>query len=267
MADLDSLREEIDRIDAELIGLFQRRMTVARQIAVLKKTRNLPIYDAAREKALLADRTGRIAEPAFRAGARLWFRKLLAVSRAVQMAAQKGDTAGNGLSPSDMPGIALIGMPFSGKTTVGRLLAFLLGAGMADTDEMIERNSGKTIPEIFALEGEEEFRNRETEIIRCCSTLKGCVLATGGGAVLRGKNMALLREAGYIIVFVHRSLRLSALDLDAGSRPLTRDVNALQALYRERIGLYRGQADLEVSNDDSPLDTAEKIILALADRL
>ncbi len=114
---------------------------------------------------------------------------------------------------------------------------------------MAARAAGMSIPEIFAREGEEGFRNLESLCVERAARMRNRVIATGGGVVLRRKNMAALAKGG-LIVFINRPLRdILAGDVQAG-RPLLKDGRAaLERLYRERIGLYRGYCDVEVQND------------------
>ena len=85
--------------------------------------------------------------------------------------------------------IVLIGMPGCGKSAVGRCLSQLLEMPLVDTDELVEQEAGRTIPEIFAQEGEGAFRDRETAAARAAAAMEGVIVATGGGMVLRPENM------------------------------------------------------------------------------
>jgi shikimate kinase len=91
--------------------------------------------------------------------------------------------------------IVLVGMPGSGKTTVGRDLAKRLGLRFVDTDHEIEARTGVKIPTIFEIEGEDGFRKRETQTLDDLTRESNMVLATGGGAVIRPENRALLPSA------------------------------------------------------------------------
>ena len=95
--------------------------------------------------------------------------------------------------------IVLVGMPGSGKTTVGRDLAKRLGLRFVDTDHEIEARTGVKIPIIFEIEGEDGFRKRETQTLDDLTHESNMVLATGGGAVIRPENRALLRERAVVV--------------------------------------------------------------------
>jgi shikimate kinase len=96
--------------------------------------------------------------------------------------------------------IVLVGMPGSGKTTVGRDLAKRLGLRFVDTDHEIEARTGVKIPTIFEIEGEDGFRKRETQTLDDLTRESNMVLATGGGAVIRPENRALLPSG--VVVFL-----------------------------------------------------------------
>src|SRR5689334_1819052 len=94
--------------------------------------------------------------------------------------------------------IVFVGYRGTGKTTVGRLLAARLGWTFADSDDLIESATGRSIAEIFATEGETSFRQHEAAALQELSKRDLIVIATGGGAVLRSDNRELLRTAGFI---------------------------------------------------------------------
>ncbi|MBM6924978.1 shikimate kinase [Pseudoflavonifractor phocaeensis] len=154
--------------------------------------------------------------------------------------------------------IVLIGMPGCGKTAVGRILAQLLDLPLVDTDELVERAAGATIPEIFAAEGELAFRDRETAAARQAAGLEGTVIATGGGMVLRPENMEALGATG-VIFFRDRALE-AIIGEDHSGRPLVgSQPDKLKKLYTERIELYRKYAQYTISNTDTAQAAAEQI--------
>ena len=99
---------------------------------------------------------------------------------------------------ADAP-IFLVGFMASGKTTVGRMLADRLGWAFADLDELVTRAAGRTVPEIFAAEGEAGFRRRESAAVREAAGRRRVVVATGGGAACREENLAAMLEGGRVI--------------------------------------------------------------------
>ncbi|WP_338835328.1 shikimate kinase [Neomoorella thermoacetica] len=150
-----------------------------------------------------------------------------------------------------MPGnIVLIGFMGSGKTTVGRLLARDLGWSFLDTDTMVEERLGLPVKEIFAREGEEFFREVEKEAVARVATARQAVIATGGGAVLCGVNVQLLREGNKVVwlqVRPETALKRAGLD---DSRPLLqgREPRDIAALLRRREPYY-AFADLYIDTD------------------
>lgn len=152
--------------------------------------------------------------------------------------------------------IVLTGMPASGKSTVGKQLASMLGREFFDLDAEIERETGCTIPEIFSRDGEGAFRDTETRVLRECLAQKnGIVLATGGGAILRDENVSLLRRNGRLY-FLDRPLELL---LPTDDRPLASTAEAIRARYEERYERYCATADCRVDGAGSVGEVAELI--------
>ena len=142
--------------------------------------------------------------------------------------------------------IILIGMPASGKTTVGRAVAQALSLPFHDCDREVERLTGRTIPEIFAAEGEEAFRAAESRALAAlCTAEAPCVIATGGGAVLSAENRRLLRRSGTVF-WLDRDLK-NIMSTDYSGRPLlSGGAEALRTLYKNRRDLYAACAHLLV---------------------
>ena len=158
--------------------------------------------------------------------------------------------------------IVLVGMPGSGKTTVGTKIARLLGREVIDSDDEIVKDVNMTIAEYFAKYGEGEFRNRESEAIERLAQKNGAVIATGGGAVLRDKNVKMLKRNG-VIVFLDRSIENI---LPTEDRPLSRDREALQKRYNERYPIYCAAADIHIDADGSIDEVAQRVIKAFSER-
>lgn len=151
--------------------------------------------------------------------------------------------------------IVLVGMPGSGKSTVARHIAGLSGKRFIDTDAEIEHGANKTIPEIFAQDGEEAFRALEHQAVLNAGKQTGAVIATGGGIVKDENNLAPLRQNGRIY-YLARALEA----LETKGRPLSKDLRAVEKLFAEREGLYRRFADAVIINDASPEQAAERIL-------
>jgi shikimate kinase len=145
--------------------------------------------------------------------------------------------------------IALVGMPGSGKSTVGRHLARQLGLRFVDTDGEIEHRVGMSIRDFFAAHGEDAFRDIEQEVVEALSATPGVVLATGGGAVLRPSSRDALHSRCHVFYLrqtpeeLHRRLR------NDSHRPLLQvddPRRKLRELYRDRDPLYRRTAHFVV---------------------
>ena len=154
--------------------------------------------------------------------------------------------------------LVLIGMPGSGKSTVGKILSRMLCMPLAYTYSMVEQAAGKTIPALFAQKGEAAFRDRETAAARQAAALDNTVIATGGGIVLRPENMEALAATG-MIFFRDRDLE-DILGEDHMGRPLVgRDPEKLRILYTQRIELYRKYAQYVISNTKTAEEAAARI--------
>ncbi len=145
--------------------------------------------------------------------------------------------------------IVLVGMPGSGKTTVGRELAKRLGLRFVDSDHEIEQRTGVKIPTIFEIEGEDGFRKRETCTLDALTQESGLVLATGGGAVINPINRELLSGRGVVIYLNVPPHILWERTRHDRSRPLLQVPDPrgrLQQLFVARDPLYREAAHIIV---------------------
>jgi len=162
--------------------------------------------------------------------------------------------------------VALVGLMGAGKSTVGKRLAGVLGRTFYDSDVEIEEAAGLSIPDIFSIHGEPEFRRGERKVLERLLTYKPHVLATGGGAYMDPDTRTLMREKAVTIW-------LSA-DLDTlwrrvskrGHRPLLKSDNpksVLARLFEERSPIY-SEADIIIKSIDGPhSDTVDAIYEAL----
>ena len=163
----------------------------------------------------------------------------------------------HGILSRQMKNVVLIGMPGCGKSTIGNLLARKLGRKFVDADEEIIQLAGKSIPEIFAQDGEEIFREWETMALEHLGKQSGLVIATGGGCVTRQRNYPALHQNGSI-VWLERDLSLLPTD----GRPLSQS-NRLEEMYAVRKPLYEAFADVRVANTGSPENTVTEILSKL----
>ena len=166
--------------------------------------------------------------------------------------------------PGDRPLISLVGLPGSGKSTVGRQLARRLDLSFTDSDHVIEQRLGCSIRSFFEREGEDAFRDVEESVIAdLCTNTEG-VIATGGGAVLREANRERLKSSGHVVY-----LRSTPEDVfkrvrhDKG-RPLLQvddPMKRLRELYSARDPLYRETAHFVIETGRPSVPTLTNMIL------
>ena len=143
-----------------------------------------------------------------------------------------------------MGNIVLIGMPGTGKSLIGKLLAELTGKTLQDTDAKIKEEAKMTIPEIFEKEGETGFRDRESAICKKLGKERNLIIATGGGAILRPENVDALRQNG-TLVHITRSID----KLPTRGRPLSKNIETLKKMEAQRMPLYKSAADITFRNN------------------
>lgn len=163
--------------------------------------------------------------------------------------------------------IVLTGFMGTGKTSVGKRLASILGMDFVDTDMEIERLTGLKIPEIFQMYGEERFRKEESAVVERIAALQNTVVATGGGVVLNPENMRHLRKNGFVVLLQARPEVIARRLQGSDDRPLLADkerlLERIEGLLQAREPYYE---DCDLKIDTSDLDVqgvAEKIIREL----
>ncbi len=155
----------------------------------------------------------------------------------------------------EVANVILIGMPGSGKTTIGRAVASEMGRTFVDLDAEAAARAGMSIPELFAAQGEGAFRALESRLAQEYGREKALVIACGGGVVLREENYAPLAQNGRIYQ-ICRGVDALAM----GGRPLSASRDALRAMEEARAPLYARFADVQVENSGSAADAAAKIV-------
>lgn len=259
MKELEQYRQEIDRLDEEITRLFLRRMEITGKVGQYKLAHAMPVMDAARERQLLAAKAALVADPKRGEDVRELFQSIMAISRKRQ---QEMIDIRSHRPRGGRRNIVLIGMPGSGKSCVGACLARRLGWPLMETDAMIVEEKGRSIPEIFAQEGEEAFRREESAAARRAASVDGAVISTGGGMILRRENMEALSATGTVF-FLNRDPEEIAREELAGRPLLAGGRERVFQLYEQRIHLYRGYAQHII-----PSSTVEKMadaILSIAE--
>ena len=253
MKDLEICRKEINEIDAQLMALFEMRMSIVKDVVLYKQQYHLPIYQAYREEELLKKNLSYIKSSEIKPYASLFIQNLMDVSKKYQ---------NDFCDTTCHKNVVLIGMMGCGKTTIGRLVAEKLNRPFIDVDEFIVEQNHMSIEEMFE-RGESYFRERETACIEQLSLLDGYVIACGGGVVLSDYNMQLLKKKG-VIVYIDRPLECIMNDINREGRPLLRDgYDKLEIIFKQRQSMYESYGDIHIMNclsiDDCVCEIKRKI--------
>ncbi|WP_071026576.1 shikimate kinase [Peptoniphilus raoultii] len=251
---MKNFREKINEIDKKLLKLLEDRLILSYKIGALKKIENLPIENLKREEEILNSFNGEIFSPYVKE----IYKKIFDLSKDLQKIAHS-------LLETN---IVLIGMPGSGKTSVGRVLAKLMKRTFIDLDEEFEKIYGS--PEDYIINfGEEKFRDLETELARKFLRTKYSVIATGGGIVTREENFEILRENSLVYFLDRDTEKLKVL-----GRPLDYKKD-LKKLREKRISAYEKFAHASIENNGEIFlaaknikeDFENRILVKLEDRV
>ena len=164
------------------------------------------------------------------------------------------------------PNLVLIGFMGTGKSSVGRACAHQLGYPYHDTDMWVVRRAHKSIPQIFAEDGEAAFRAQEREAIWSLTQRSAIVLSTGGGAVMDPENARLLRECGVVVLLTATVEAILARVGTRGNRPLLQSDDPaarIRDLLAQRESAYRAAAHAVVDTTDVARETVAQEILSL----
>ena len=167
--------------------------------------------------------------------------------------------------------IFLIGFMGSGKSTVGKLLAERLNLPFIDSDKEIERNTGKTINEIFSEEGEEAFRKMEMTFLTQLKSTKPSVIAVGGGLPANEGALELMHKIG-LVIYLNTSLLtlIKRLKEEKHLRPLLKNLGDsefhpfVEGLLSERVHFYKQAKHIMPNERNSPIELVEKLIKDLS---
>lgn len=163
--------------------------------------------------------------------------------------------------------IVLLGMPCSGKSSIGRAIAKNLGCRFIDMDDMIEERVGMKIPEIFEKYGEDKFRQLECILAQTLAKTQNVVISTGGGIVTRPQAIEPLACEDSYVIFLFRSFYklVSTPERILNKRPLLREKSASEfhAMYKTRMPLYRKYATIEINNETEREESVNEIMSKL----
>lgn len=153
--------------------------------------------------------------------------------------------------------LILIGFMGTGKTTIGKRVAKSLGFKFVDTDLLIVKKAGKSIPKIFEEVGEDAFRDLETEVLRECGQKTDQVISTGGGIVIRPGNLEILKASGYVIWLKAETDTIFERVSRNRNRPLLHTDNprkTIDDLLKVRDGLYESAQHFAIRTDELTME-------------
>ena len=252
MENLEDIRNIIDDCDKRLVEVFEQRLKTVLDILEYKREHKLPIFQPEREQDVLKKINSYLEHDEFSEELELLYNQILKISRKLQS---------KYLFPFN---IVLVGFMGSGKTSVGTELSTLLGMDYIDTDDIIVKDSGISINEIFNAYGEAEFRKLERKTIEGLKDTKNTIISCGGGVVLDSTNIELLRDNGKIVwLKVSPGEILNRLSND-DSRPLLKEsftLKGLSEILKNRLPLYENAGDIIIDTDKKNVREIAKEII------
>ena len=246
--ELNRARAKINKIDKEIVRLLEKRFNLVNEIGCYKRKQRLPIYDNVREKLVVEACINALDNKDYSKYVDDIYFQIMKSCKDIQNSLKE-----------EKCNIVLIGMPGSGKTTIGMMLSIKLNMDFFDIDKYIVTKENKSIIEMFEI-SEDYFRNKETECAKILGNKSSLVISTGGGIIKRKENMDYLKQNS-IIVFLNRPPEKIIEDIDIKTRPLLREgQDKVYTLYNERLHLYKKYCNIEIVNDKTIDEAVNEII-------
>ncbi|MDW7670629.1 MAG: shikimate kinase [Bacillota bacterium] len=256
MNKVDELRQKVDQCDRQLAAVLEKRLEIILEIMQEKKEQGLPIFNKDREEKVVHKIGHYVTNPDLKEEVRFIQQHVLQSCRRIQS---------KRLFPYH---ITLVGFMGCGKTSVAIELGKMLAMEQIDVDDVIVSRMKMPISEIFALYGEQVFRQLESNIVEELSKSENVIIfANGGGVVLNERNVENIKRTGVIIWLKATPEEIYDRIKDDTSRPVLKDnmsVEKIGKLLTGRLPLYEKAADLTVSTDGK---TVEEIALEVVDQL
>lgn len=243
--DLGQIRTSIDQVDQDLVELLNRRFDLVDKVGLYKYIEGLEIENKDRESNI-KDRL--ISDYGLKDEAILdIFEEIFTVSKARQAKNFASYKELQEECKKKKDNIILVGMPGSGKTTIGKKLAYFLNRDFIDIDELIYKKNKSKPGEIIEKYGESHFRSLESDALKRVLRDQGKVIATGGGILIKDENLAYIKSPANIVYYIDRNLDELAID----GRPLSQGgPQVLKELYKKRNIRYETVCDLKIFNED-----------------
>lgn len=249
--ELTDLRESIAECDEAITAALKKRMQCIEGIIEYKREHGMPVLQPEQERKQLHMVREWTNGSVFQEEIIQVFREIIENSKRIQAKTLFDKN------------ILLIGFMGAGKTTVAATLGNLLAMEVMEMDAYIQQKEGKTIPEIFALHGEEYFRNCESNTLIALHEKRHMVVSCGGGVPLREKNVALMKNSGYVVWLTATPEAIFERVKDSTERPLLNgnmNVDFIANLMESRREKYQAAADIQI-------DTTGKDVIEICEEL
>lgn len=249
---LNQYRNDLTRCDEILADALRRRFEIVSEMTDYKKENSLPVLEPEEETHKKQSLDEKLADSACKEAVLAVFDSILEQSKQIQA---QGLLEGN---------LFLVGFMGAGKSTISRALEEVFAMKVIEMDEIIARQNGMSIPEIFEEHGEEYFRNEETALIKGLQNEKNCIVSCGGGVAMREVNVNEMKKSGKVILLTANPETILERVADSHDRPLlenNKTVEYISELMEKRRPFYEAAADITIHTDGkSANEIVEEII-------